>query len=47
MFVFKLAESIVMDSGEEYSADDIISWATLDKIMAEFYEVSGTIIKVK
>ena len=46
MFVFKLAESIYLD-GEEYYVGDIISWDTLDRIMASFYFVKGTVIKVK
>lgn len=45
--VFKLNESVVLENGDSYAKDDIVSAETIDEIMIEYYEVSFTVIKIQ
>ncbi len=46
MFVYRLQESVTLEDGSIYSKGDVVSLETMDRIMAEYYEVSVTIIRV-
>ena len=46
MFVYRLNEAVTLEDCSYYSKGDIVSHKTMDRIMAEYYEVSVTIIRV-
>ena len=46
MFVYRLNEAVSLPAGDYYAKGDIVCHETMARIMAEYYLVSVTIIRV-